>query len=171
MQFFLTHLFEFDFLDFCLDSLEFFKCMTWQSIFSLLLFIHFFSLFWMVHSGQCHMLWMVVHLEASLLIWGSFWKGWLLVRGCSYHFCPEEKYGSKVFPKNGQFLVNVPWGINQGDFRVSRFWDLYFWSLKGFGRFKVVASLDAYQITNYQFPSKTYHFSVAWFSKNSRRSF
>ena len=31
-------------------------------------------------------------------------KGWLLVRGCSYHFCPEEKYGSKVFPRNGQFF-------------------------------------------------------------------
>ena len=55
-----------------------------------------------------------------------FWKGWLLVRGCSYHFCPEKKYGSKVFSRNGQFLVNVPWGINQGDFKASRSWDLCF---------------------------------------------
>ena len=45
--------------------------------------------------------------------------------------------------------------------QVRWLWDLYFWSLKGFGRFKAVASLDAYQITNYQFPLKTYDFSVA----------
>ena len=32
--------------------------------------------------------------------------------------------------------------------------DLCFWSLKRFGRFEAVVSLDAYQITNYQFPSK-----------------
>ena len=108
---------------------------------------------------------MTFQLEASLLIWGSFWKGWLLDRGCSYHFCPEEKYGSKVFPKNGQFLVNVPRGINQGDFKVSQFWDLYFWSLKGFGRFKAVASLNAYQITNYQFPSKLIIFLLPDFQR------
>ena len=59
----------------------------------------------------------------------------------------------------------MPQGINQGDFRVSRFWDLYFWSLKGFGRFKAVASLDAYQITNYQFPSKTHHFLLSDFQR------
>ena len=57
MQFFSTHFFEFDFLDFCLDSINIFKCMTCKSIFIfILLFIHFFlSFFWMVHSRQCHM--------------------------------------------------------------------------------------------------------------------
>ena len=75
------------------------------------------------------------------------------------------------FLRNGLFSINVPQGINQSDFRVTRFWDLYFWSLKGFDRFKAVASLDAYQIINYQFPSKIHHFFVAWFLKNSRKSF
>ena len=34
-------------------------------------------------------------------------------------FCPKEKYGSKVFSRNGQFLVNMPQSINRGDFRIS----------------------------------------------------
>ena len=29
---------------------------------------------------------------------------------------------------------------------------------EGFGKLEAVASLDAYQITKYQFPSKTHHF-------------
>ena len=36
-----------------------------------------------------------------------------------------------------------------------------FWSLKGFGRFEAITSLDAYQITKYQNPTKTYHFFIA----------
>ena len=32
---------------------------------------------------------------------------------------------------------------------------------EGFGKLEVVASLDAYQITNYQFLSKTHHFFIA----------
>ena len=32
----------------------------------------------------------------------------------------REDYGSKVFSRNGWFLVNMPQGINQGDFRISR---------------------------------------------------
>ena len=113
---------------------------------------------------------MTFQLEASLFTWESFWKGWLLVRGCSYHFYPEEKYGSEVFPKKWAILVNVPRGINQGDFRVSRFWDLYFWSLKGFGRFKAVASLDAYQITNSQFLQKIHLFVCLIFEEFERVS-
>ena len=56
---------------------------------------------------------------------------------------------------------------------ISGYHDLgiLFCSLKRFGRFETVASLDAYQITKYQFISKTHHFFVAWFSKNSRKSF
>ena len=86
-------------------------------------------------------------------------------------FVSKKELWLEGFSRNGPFSINVPQSINQGDFKVSRFWDLYFWPLKGFGRFKAVASLDAYQITNYQFPSKTHHFFVAWFLKNSRRSF
>ena len=121
---------------------------------------------------------MTFQIEAPLLMWESFWKGVVFwFEGCSCHFYPKKKYGSKDVPfrltrkgvaiqrivdtifvskkgswleeflKNGRFSVNVPQGINQGDFRVSRFWDLYFWLLKGFGRFEAIASLDAYQIT------------------------
>ena len=75
------------------------------------------------------------------------------------------------FSRNGQFSVNVPQGINQGDFRVSRFWDLYFWSLKGFGRLEAIASLDAYQITKYQNPTKTYHFLLSDFQRIREKSF
>ena len=42
--------------------------------------------------------------------------------------------------------------------------------LKVFDRFETIASLDAYQITKYQF-FKNLSFFVAWFSKNSRKSF
>ena len=37
---------------------------------------------------------------------------------------------------------------------MSRSWNLCFWSLKRFGRFEAIASLDAYQITNYQILQK-----------------
>ena len=99
MQFFLTHLFEFDFLDFCLDSVEFFKCMTWQSIFLfVLLFIHFFLSFWMVYSGQCRLSWMIFQLEASFLIWGSFWKGSSFgSKGCSRHLPKGKGMTQKCF--------------------------------------------------------------------------
>ena len=40
-----------------------------------------------------------------------------------------------------------------------------FWSLKRFGRFEAVTHLVAYQITNYQFPSKTHHFLLPDFQR------
>ena len=57
---------------------------------------------------------------------------------------------------------------------ISKYRDLgilRFWSSMGFDRLEAVASLDAYQITNYQFLSKTHLFFVAWFLKNSRNKF
>ena len=42
---------------------------------------------------------------------------------------------------------------------------------EGFGKLEAIASLDANQITNCQFFSKTYPFFVAWFSKNSINKF
>ena len=77
----------------------------------------------------------------------------------------RERWGSKVFSKNGQFLVNVPWGINQGDFKVSRSLGFCFAYWKGFDRLETVASLDAYQITNYQFLSKLIIFLLPDFRK------
>ena len=96
------------------------------SFFFVFLFFCFFFLLFLFLALMVCLLRATTHiidglsLKAFLLIWWSFWKGWLLVRGCSYHFCPKEKYGSKVFSKNGQFLVNMPQGINQDDFRISR---------------------------------------------------
>ena len=138
--------------------------MAWQSIF---LFRFFFF-----HSHDpstpdndtCHR-W-PSRLKHHFSVWGFFERGcFFWSKGVHIISVQRKKYGWKVFSKNGQFLVNVPWGINQGDFRASRSWDLCFWSLKRFGRFEAVASLDAYQITNYQFPSKTHHFLLPDFRR------
>ena len=82
-----------------------------------------------------------------------------LVQSCLGHFCPKRGLWLKSISEKWAILVNVPQGINQGDFKISRSWD-FVW-FKGFGRLEAVASLDAYQITKYQFPSKTHHFFVA----------
>ena len=57
-----------------------------------------------------------------------------------------------------EISINVPQGINQGDFRVSWFWDLYFRSLKGFRQ--VWSYSKSWRIPNYQIsnPIKTNHF-------------
>ena len=48
---------------------------------------------------------------------------------------------------------------------------ILFCSLKMFGRFETVASLDAYQIINYQFLSKTHHFLLPDFRRIREISF
>ena len=83
----------------------------------------------------------------------------LLVQSCLGHFCPKRGSWLKSISEKLAILVNVPQGINQGDFKISRSWD-FVW-FKVFGGLEAVASLDAYQITKYQFPSKTHHFFVA----------
>ena len=77
-------------------------------------------------------------------------KGVMVQRIADTIFISKKGLWLERFPRNGQFLVNVPQRINQGDFRVLRFWDLYFWSLKGFSRFETIASLGAYQIIKNQ---------------------
>ena len=109
-------------------------------------FASFFSFSWSVYFGR---------IIDGLPTWSTSSYVRIVLRGlvflvqsCLGHFCLRKDHGSKVFQRNGCLLVNMFQDINLGDFRVSRFWDLYFWLLKGFGRFKAVASLDAYQITN-----------------------
>ena len=88
-----------------------------------------------------------------------------------YRFCPQEKImAQKIFWGMGNFSINVSQGINRCDFRVSWSWDLCFWFLKRFGRFEAAASLDAYQITNYQFLQK-FIFSFAYFRRIEEKSF
>ena len=41
-------------------------------------------------------------------MWGLFWKGCLLIRGSSIISVQRKNYGSKVFPKNGQFWSTCP---------------------------------------------------------------
>ena len=113
---------------------------------------------------------MAFQVEASLLVWGLFWllAFWSKV---AYTITVNKKgYGSKVFSRNGNFrsmcpktLIKVILGYHD--------LEILFCSLKRFGRFETVASLDAYQITKYQFFQKLVIFFVVWLSKNSRNDF
>ena len=96
---------------------------------------------------------MAFQVEASLLIWGLFWKVDFLVQSCLYHFCLKRGLWLKSIFEKWVILVNMPQGIKD-DFKVSRSWGLCFWSLKEFGRFKAITSLDVYQITKCQFFQK-----------------
>ena len=110
---------------------------------------------------------MAFQVEASLLSVRIVLEGWPLVRGWSYHFCPKGKIGLKsIFWEMGNFWSMC---LEASIKVIFEYHDLgiLFCSLKRFGRFKAVASLDAYQITNYQFLQK-FIFSFAWFSKNLR---
>ena len=63
----------------------------------------------------------------------------------------------KCYREMGNFFWSTwPKALIKDDFKILRSWD-FVW-FKGFGRLEAVASLDAYQITKYQFPSKTHHF-------------
>ena len=95
-----------------------------------------------------------------------FWKGWLLVWGCSYHFCPEKDKAQKYSREMGNFWSMC---LEASIKVISEYHDLEilcFWSLKRFGFWlEVVSSLDAYQITNCQFISKTHHFCCLIFEE------
>ena len=94
-----------------------------------------------------------------------------MAQKCFIYVRKEKGYGSKGFRKMGNFRSTCPQGINQGDFRVSGFWDLYFWSFKGFGRFEAIASLDAYQITKYQTLQKLIIFLLSDFRRIREKEF
>ena len=103
-------------LIFIWTQLKFFKCMTWQSIFLFAFF--FFSFSWSVYFG---------HIINGLPTWSTSSYVRIVLRGlvflvqiCLGHFCPREDHGSKVFQRNGCFLVNMFQDINLGDFKVSR---------------------------------------------------
>ena len=132
------------------------------------IFLSFF--FWMVYFGQCHMLWMAFHLEAYLFLWGSFWKGWLLVRGCLYHFFPEDM-AQKYSRKMGNFWSTCPRHQLKMILKYHGLGTFFLVIERVLTGLKLLASLDAYQITKYQFFQKLVIFFVAWFSKNSRKSF
>ena len=164
---FLQH-FLFWLLDSCLELIEFFKCMTWQSIFLLFFFfLFFFHDLSTLGNDVCHR-------------WLSKLK---------HHFSCEDCFGFWLFgPKLFIPLLSTKRVMAQKYFQemgnflsmclktlikvISKYHDLgiLFCSLKRFGRFETVASLDAYPITKYQFFQNS-SFFVAWFSKNSKRVF
>ena len=85
----------FGFLDFRLDSIEFFKCMTWQSIF--IFYFFFFHSHNLSTPGNdtCYR-W--PSKSKHLFSCGDYFeKVGLLVWGCSYHFCPKKDRAQKYF--------------------------------------------------------------------------
>ena len=127
---------------------------------------------------------MTFQIEAPLLMWELFWK-WVIFwfKGCSRHFCPKKRYGSKVFHlcqqekrvmsqkgcqgvDNCLFSQHAPRVILKYhgpeacifDYR-KKIWQA--WSCS-----------KSWRIPNYQKSNPTkIHFCVAWFLKNSRKSF
>ena len=66
----------------------------------------------------------------------------------------------------------MPQGIDQRWFQSITVLGFVFLVIeKGFDRLEAVASLDAYQITNYQFLSKIHHFSLPDFRRIRERKF
>ena len=76
----------------------------------------------------------------------------------------------KYFGEMGNFGQHAPRHQSK---MISRYHGLgtLFCSLKRFGRFETVASLDAYQITKYQFPLKTHNFLLSDFRRIREISF
>ena len=112
---------------------------------------------------------MALKVEASLLMWG-FEKVGLLVWGCSYHFCLNKDRAQKCSWEIGNFSISLPRGINQGQFwNVIVLWLVFGWWKGFFGRLEALASLDAYQITNYQFLSKLIIFRCLIFEEFNKK--
>ena len=115
---------------------------------------------------------MAFQVEASLLSVRIVLEGWPFGPRLFISFLSKERImAQKCYREMGNFWSMCPVALNQGDFRASRSWNLCFWSLKRFGKFEAVASLDSYQITNYQFLSKTHHFLLPDFQRIREISF
>ena len=86
-------------------------------------------------------------------------KGWLFGPKLFISFLSKEKImAQKRSREMDNFGSTCPKALIRVISEYHDLRDLYFWSSKGFGRLEVVASLDAYQITNCQFISKSHHF-------------
>ena len=100
-----------------------------------------------------------------------FWEGWFFGPKLFRSFLSKEritaqKYFKKKMGNFGQCALRhqSKW------FQNIAILGLAFLVIEGFDRFETVASLDAYQITNYQF-YKNSSFFVAWSPKNLRNRF
>ena len=112
---FSTFFFEFSFLDFRLDSIEFIKCMIWQSNPFLLLLLFFYDL--SAADNDAYHRWLS-RLKYHFSCRNCFERVIFWSKGCSCHFCPKKGLWLKSVPKKWtiSFLVNVPQDINQGWF-------------------------------------------------------
>ena len=129
MQSFFWHFFEFSFLDFRLDSIEFLKCMIWQSnpFFLLSLFFHDLSTLGNDAYHRC-----LSRLKHHFSCRNCFERVIFWSKGCSCHFCPKKGLWLKNIPEKWIifFLVNMPQDINQGWFwNIMVLW-LVFWLSK-----------------------------------------
>ena len=79
-------------------------------------------------------------LKASFLIWELFWKGWFLVRSCSYHLCLGKNMAQKYFREMDNF-----WSMCHGALIkvISKHHDL---GTCVFGYWKGLASLKLWQV-------------------------
>ena len=87
-------------------------------------------------------------------MWGLFWKVGLLAQGCLGHFCPKKGSWLKSISEEWVILVNMSQDINQRWFQGIMVLGFCSAHGKGLAGLKLLASLDAYQITNYQFLQK-----------------
>ena len=87
-------------------------------------------------------------------MWGLFWKVSLLAQGCLGHFCPKGGSWLKSVSEKWVILVNMSQDINQKWFQGIAVLGFCSARGKGLAGLKLLASLDAYQIINYQFLQK-----------------
>ena len=110
---------------------------------------------------------MAFQVEASLLMWGFVLKGLAFWFEVARITSVQRKIGLKsIFWEMGNF-----WSMClEASIKVIAEYHNFgiFCSLKRFGRFKIVASLDAYQITNYQFLQKFIIFCCLIFEEFER---
>ena len=109
---------------------------------------------------------MAFQVEASFLSVGIVLEGWPFDPRLFVSFLSKERImAQKCYREMGNFWSTCP----KASIKViSKYRDLgilRFWSSMDFDRLEPIASLDAYQITNYQFLSKTHHFLLPNFQK------
>ena len=112
---------------------------------------------------------MAFQVEASLLSVRIVLEGWPFGPRLFISFLSKERImAQKCYREMGNFWSTCPKTSIKDDFKVS--WSCVFGHQGGFDKLEAVASLGAYQITNYQFLSKTHHFLLPD-SKESEKKF
>ena len=117
--------FFFNFLDFRLDLIDFSSAWHRNQFF----FFFYSFVFFFFFNG---LLWATSHVIDGLPAWiiSSYMR--IVLKGLAFgskllvSFLSRGKVWLKSILEKWAILVNVPWGIDQGDFKKSRSWDLCF---------------------------------------------